>query len=45
MGFYKAVYHGEVVASGWARDEQEFSALKKLAWYHENGGFEIVGGY
>ena len=45
MGFFKALFQNEVVAEGWARDAEEFSAQKKLRWYHENGGLQIIGGY
>lgn len=45
MGYFKALFQNEVVAEGWARGSDEFAKQKKLDWYWENGGLEIVGGY
>jgi hypothetical protein len=45
VGYFKAMFQNEVVAEGWARDCEEFGKQKKLQWYWENGGLEIIGGY
>jgi len=45
MGYFKALFQNEVVAEGWARDCEEFGKQKKLQWYWENGGLEIIGGH